>query len=107
MGVCPQVSKRAGRDRSAECCCQDKAIQDDSEKHAQVFAWQFGSFCKSAIKEVEKQMRATLFQMYADYNCTSDKFLAELPIFLGWLDMLRGRSHGVRSKLTVKRHFSS
>ena len=41
--VCPQVSKRASSDRVAECFCQDKAIQDDSEKHAQVFAWQFGS----------------------------------------------------------------
>ena len=40
--------------------------------------------CESAIKEVEKQIRATLFQMYADYNCNSDKFSAELPIFLGW-----------------------
>ena len=30
--------------------------------------------CESAIKEVEKQMRATLFQMYVDYNCNSDKF---------------------------------
>ena len=41
--VCLQVSKRAGRDRSAACCCQDKAIQDESEKHAEVVAWQFGS----------------------------------------------------------------
>ena len=41
--VCPQVSERAGRDRSAERCCQDKAIRDDSEEHAQVFTWQFGS----------------------------------------------------------------
>ena len=29
-------------------------------------------------------MRATLFQMYADYNCNKDKFLVELPIFT-WL----------------------
>ena len=43
FGVCPQVSERASRDRSAERCCQDKAIQDDSDKHAQVFAWQFRS----------------------------------------------------------------
>ncbi len=27
----------------AERCCQNKRIQDDSEKRAQVFAWQFGS----------------------------------------------------------------
>ena len=38
--------------------------------------------CESAIKEVEKQIRATLFQMYADYNCNSDKCPEELPIFL-------------------------
>ena len=37
--------------------------------------------CESAIKEVEKQIRATLFQLYADHNCNSDKFPAELPIF--------------------------
>ena len=43
FGVCPQVSERAGRDGSAERCCQDKAIQDDSEKHARVLTWQFGS----------------------------------------------------------------
>ena len=36
--VCPQVSRRADRSRSAECCCQDKAIQDEAEKHAEVFA---------------------------------------------------------------------
>ena len=36
----------------------------------------------TAIKEVEKQIRAMLFPMCADYNCNSDKFLAELPIFL-------------------------
>ena len=59
------------------------------------------------IKEVEKQIRSTVFQMYADYNCDSDKFPAEFPVFLGWFDMLRGRSHGMRSKLMVKRHFSS
>ena len=40
--------------------------------------------CESAIKEVEKQIRATLFQMYADYNCNRDKFPAKLPIF-PWL----------------------
>ena len=61
--------------------------------------------CESAIKDVEKQMRAILFPMYADYNWNSDKFPAELPIFPGWLDMLRGRSHGMRAKLMVKRHF--
>ena len=38
--------------------------------------------CELAIKEVEKQIRAMLFQMYADYNCSSDKLLAELPNFL-------------------------
>ena len=32
-----------GRDLSGERLCQDKAIQDDSEKHAQVFTWRFGS----------------------------------------------------------------
>ena len=63
--------------------------------------------CESAIKEVEKQIRETLFQMCADYNCNSDKLLAEWPIFPGWFDMLRGRSHGMRSKLRDKRHFSS
>ena len=31
---------------------------------------------ESAIKEVKTQMRATLFQMYADYNRNSDKFPA-------------------------------
>ena len=41
--VRPRVSERAGRDRSGERLCQDKAIQDDSEKHAQVFTWRFGS----------------------------------------------------------------
>ena len=41
--VCPRVSERARRDRSGERLCQDKASQDDSEKHAQVFTWQFGS----------------------------------------------------------------
>ena len=40
--------------------------------------------CEAAIKEVEKQIRATLFQMYADYNCNSAKFPAELPSF-SWL----------------------
>ena len=63
--------------------------------------------CEAAIKEVEKQIRATWFQMYADYKCNSDKFLAELPIFPGWFDMLRGHSHGMRSELMVTRHFSS
>ena len=38
--------------------------------------------CEQAIKEVEKQIRAMLFQMYADCICNSDKFLAELPFFL-------------------------
>ena len=37
--------------------------------------------CESAIKEVEKQMCAMLFRMYADYSCNSDKLPAELPIF--------------------------
>ena len=37
--------------------------------------------CESAIKEVEEQIRATFFQMYADYNCNSDKFPAELLSF--------------------------
>ena len=64
--------------------CQDKASQDDSEKHAQVFTWQFGSLKESAIKEVEKQIRAMLFQMYADHNCDSEKLPAELPILPGW-----------------------
>ena len=41
--VCLKVSKRATRDCSAECCGQDKTIQDNSEKHAQIFAWLFGS----------------------------------------------------------------
>ena len=36
--------------------------------------------CESATKEVKKQIRAMLFQMYADYNCNSDKFPTELPI---------------------------
>ena len=63
--------------------------------------------CESAIKEAEKQIRAMLLQMYADYNCNSDKFLAELPIFLGWSDTLHGRSHGTQSKLMDKRHSSS
>ena len=40
--------------------------------------------CESAIKEVEKEIRALLFQMYADYNCNSDKLPAELPIF-SWM----------------------
>ena len=40
--------------------------------------------CESAIKEVEKQMRTTLFQMCADYNCNSGKFLVELPRF-SWM----------------------
>ena len=61
--------------------------------------------CESAIKEVEKQIRATLFQMYAENNCNSEKFPAELQIFPGSFDMLRGHSHGMRSKLMVKRHF--
>ena len=61
--------------------------------------------CVSAIKEVEKQIRATLFQMCADYNCNSDKFPAEWPIFLGRWDTLHGRSHGTQSKLMGKRHF--
>ena len=44
FGVCnPQVSNRTSRDCAAERCCQDKASQDNSEKHAQVFAWLFGS----------------------------------------------------------------
>ena len=37
------VSKRTSRDCAAERCCQYKANQDNSEKHAQVFAWQLGS----------------------------------------------------------------
>ena len=40
--------------------------------------------CESVIKEVEKQIRPMLFQMYADHNCNSDKFPAELPVF-SWL----------------------
>ena len=36
---------------------------------------------ESAIKEVEKQMCVTLFRMYAEYNCNSDKLPAELPNF--------------------------
>ena len=40
--------------------------------------------CEPAIKEVEKHIRAMLFQMYADYSCYSDKLPAELPIFPGW-----------------------
>ena len=38
--VHPQVSKRTTRDCAAERCCQDKASQDKSEKHAQEFACQ-------------------------------------------------------------------
>ena len=38
--------------------------------------------CESAIKEVEKQIRATLFQMYADYNCNSDTFSSIFADFL-------------------------
>ena len=53
--------------------------------------------CESAIKEVEKHIRATLFQKYADCNCNSDKFPAELQIFPGWWDMLRGHTHGMRA----------
>ncbi len=34
--------------------------------------------------KVEKQIRATLFQKYAGYNCHSDMFPAELPNF-SWL----------------------
>ena len=40
--MCLQVSKRAGSDRAAECCCQDKAIRMAVLGH-----WE------SAIKEVE------------------------------------------------------
>ena len=47
------------------------------------------------IKEVEKQIRATLFQMYADYNCNSDKFPSELPIFLAG-ETRRVYAHTVR-----------
>ena len=60
--------------------------------------------CESAIKEVEKHIRATLFQMYLDYNCNSEKFPAELNIFPGWSAMLRGYSHGTQSKLMGERH---
>ena len=37
--------------------------------------------CESAIKEVEKQIRAMLFRTYAGYNCNSEKFPAELQNF--------------------------
>ena len=43
FGECLHVSKRASRDGFAERCCQNKTIQEDSEKHAQVFAWKFGT----------------------------------------------------------------
>ena len=39
------------------------------------------SHFESAFKEVEKQIRAMLSQMYTDYNCNSDQFLSELPVF--------------------------
>ena len=40
--------------------------------------------CEETHKEVEKQIRTTIFQMYADYKCDSGKIPAELPIF-SWL----------------------
>ena len=104
--VCPQVSKRASRDGFAERGCQNQTIQYDCEKNPGIRMAVLGH-CEAAIKDVEKQIRATLFQMYADYHCNSDKFPAELPIFPGCFDMLRGHSHGMRSKVMVKPYFSS
>ena len=101
--VCPQVSKRASWDGFAEHCCQNKTIPRNTPRYSH------GSLghCEAAIKELEKQIRATLFHMYADSHCNSDKFPAELPIFPGWFDTLHGHSHGMRTKLMVKRNFSS
>ena len=85
--VCPRVSKRAGRDCSAERCCQDKAIQDEPEKHAQVFAWQFRSLKMWRNRCMQRCFKCTLIT-----TANIDKFPAELLGFSGWLDMLRGRS---------------
>ena len=97
------MSKRASWDGFAEHCCQNKTIPRNTPRYSH------GSLghCEAAIKELEKQIRATLFHMYADSHCNSDKFPAELPIFPGWFDTLHGHSHGMRTKLMVKRHFSS
>ena len=37
--------------------------------------------CEEGVKDAENQIRATIFQRYADHRCDSDKILVELPIF--------------------------
>ena len=104
--VCLQVSKEP-----ADMALWNAVVRTRQFKTIPSFTprYSHGSLGHSeqATKEVEKQIRATLFPMYADHNCNSDQFLAELQIFLGWFDKLRGRLHGMRSKLMVERHFST
>ena len=63
------------------------------------------------VNQLSKRWRNRHVQRY--FKCTLittatvTSFPSELPIFLGWSDTLRGRSHGTQSKLMDKCHFSS
>ena len=60
--------------------------------------------CEKSVKDAENQIRATIFQRYAEYRCDSDKVLSELPIFFRLVDMMHGRMHGTNQKLVGRRH---
>ena len=79
----PQVSKRASMIALQNAFVRTRQFKTISRNTPRCSHGSVGH-CESAIKEVEKQIRATLFQMYLDYNCNSEKFPAELNVF-SWL----------------------